>query len=69
MFINKYKPQVLEDIIGNSGTIKSIIKWFDEWYITGSETKNTCALISGPNGIGKTLTMELMIKKMNEINA
>jgi replication factor C subunit 1 len=65
MFINNYKPQVLENIIGNSAIIKSIIKWFDEWYITQRDIKNTCALISGSTGIGKTLTIELLIQKYN----
>lgn len=65
MFIHKYKPELLENIIGNSAVIKSIIKWFDEWYVIQRETKNTCALISGSNGIGKTLTIELLIQKYN----
>ena len=67
MLINKYKPHDLQDIIGNKTCINSIQNWFENWYTTKSETKtnskNTCALLSGPNGIGKTLAVELLIKK------
>ena len=62
MLIYKYKPEYLENIIGNASCIKSIQNWFENWYAT-SNTKNVCALLSGPNGIGKTLAVELLIKK------
>jgi len=62
MLIHKYKPEHLENIIGNTSSIKSIQNWFENWHAT-SNTKNVCALLSGPNGIGKTLAVELLIKK------
>jgi len=62
MLIYKYKPEHLENIIGNASCIKSIQNWFENWHAT-SNTKNVCALLSGPNGIGKTLAVELLIKK------
>ena len=65
MFIHDYKPASIENIVGNSTTIKSILTWLNEWYITSRDVKNTCALLSGPNGIGKTLTTELIIQQMN----
>ena len=68
MLIHKYKPENLENIIGNAPSIKSIQTWFENWHTTTTkttktDTKNVCALLSGPNGIGKTLTIELLIKK------
>jgi len=64
MLIHKYKPDILENIIGNKTCVNSIQSWFENWYAnTKSDTKNVCALLSGPNGIGKTLTVELLIKK------
>jgi replication factor C subunit 1 len=81
MLIHKYKPENLENIIGNAPCIKSIQTWFEIWHVeqenktktttttktkttkTKADTKNVCALLSGPNGIGKTLTVELLIKK------
>jgi len=66
MLIHKYKPENLENIIGNKNSISSIQSWFENWYAnTKTNTKNLCALLSGPNGIGKTLTVELLIKKYN----
>ena len=70
MLIHKYKPENLENIIGNTTCIKSIQNWFENWYTeketkTKTNAKNICALLSGPNGIGKTLTIELLIKKYN----
>ena len=68
MLIHKYKPEKLENIIGNATCIKSVQNWFENWYTekdTTSKTnsKNTCALLSGPNGIGKTLAIDLLIKQ------
>jgi replication factor C subunit 1 len=66
MLIHKYKPDILENIIGNKTSVNSIQSWFENWYAnTKTDSKSVCALLSGPNGIGKTLTMELMIKKMD----
>jgi replication factor C subunit 1 len=61
MLIHKYKPENLENIIGNATCIKSIQNWFENWNAT--KPKVVCALLSGPNGVGKTLTVELLIKK------
>jgi len=66
MYLYKYKPDNLENIIGNKTSINSIQSWFENWHAntnTKSDAKNVCALLSGPNGIGKTLTIELFIKK------
>jgi DNA polymerase III delta prime subunit len=68
MLIHKCKPENLENIVGNSTCIKSIQNWFDNWYTekeakSKTTSKNVCALLSGPNGVGKTLAVELLIKK------
>jgi replication factor C subunit 1 len=78
MLIHKYKVVHLQDIIGNKTCINSIQNWFENWYTekepkpetkTKTKSKTTvknvcvCALLSGPNGIGKTLAVELLIKK------
>ena len=65
MFIHKYKPELLENIIGNKNCVNSIQSWFENWYPLKTHSKDVCALLSGPNGIGKTLTIELLIKKYN----
>ena len=78
MFVDKYKPQNLENIIGNKQCILALQNWFEKWdtenkntnqdtkHMTktkGNKSKDICALLSGPSGIGKTLTIELFIKK------
>lgn len=76
MFINKYKPDNIQDIIGNKTCINSIQNWFENWYAekepktetkpkskTNAKNVCVCALLSGPNGIGKTLAVELLMKK------
>ena len=65
MLIHKYKPENLENIIGNKTCINSIQLWFENWYPLKTNSKDVCALLSGPNGIGKTLTVELLIEKYN----
>jgi replication factor C subunit 1 len=78
MFTDKYKPQIVENIVGNKQSILSIQNWFEKWCTENkntnqdtkqisktkeNKTKTICALLSGPSGIGKTLTVELFIKK------
>ena len=78
MFIDKYKPQLLEEVIGNSQNLIILQKWIENWRDKNKTneplpktTKNNkidakrevCALLSGISGIGKTLTVDLLIKK------
>ena len=73
MFTDKYKSQILENIIGNKLCIDNLQKWLENWLdnknpdINGKSDKhkNICALLSGPSGIGKTLCVDLLIKKYN----
>jgi len=61
MFTTKYCPKKLDDFIGNKSVILPFIRWLLEW---NTDDKNTrCALISGINGIGKSLLAELILKK------
>lgn len=61
MFINKYKPVSSNDIIGNKNNINNFINWLKIW---DENNKCKCALISGNSGIGKSLTIELVLKEM-----
>jgi replication factor C subunit 1 len=61
MFSTKYKPTKLSDFVGNSKSIQPFIKWLLTW--EPSNKKNRCALVSGLNGIGKSLLVELILKK------
>ena len=65
MFTDKYKPQILENIVGNKLCIDNLNKWFENWDAEKNEkkNKNICALLYGTSGIGKTLCVDLFIKK------
>lgn len=99
MFTSKYRPNKLDDFIGNKSVIQPFIKWLLEWEpikipdkktvekktskkktatkdattkdATTKDTKtkvtpnmkNRCALVSGLNGVGKSLLVELILKK------
>jgi len=63
LWINKYKPLTLNNIIGNVNQIKSI----KEWLINLSNNKNQGIIISGNQGLGKTLTIKLLLNELNYI--
>jgi hypothetical protein len=41
MYIDKYKPQFLENIIGNKQSIDTIHKWFESWFDEKNKKKVT----------------------------
>jgi len=59
MYTSKYRPNKIEHFIGNKEIVRPFIEWLLEW----DNNKNKCALISGPYGIGKTLFVEIILKK------
>lgn len=61
LFIDKYKSIHYKDVCGNKNNIKKIIDWFYNWNLN---TKK-CLLLTGPVGIGKTLSIELICKNLN----
>lgn len=60
MFTIKYKPVSSNDIIGNKNNINNLSTWIKEW---DENNKFKCALISGNSGIGKSLSIELILKE------
>ncbi len=61
LWTNKYKPSNISDIIGNKLSISKI----DEWLEKFNNHNNNAIIISGSHGIGKTLSVELLLKKYN----
>ncbi len=61
LFTEKYTPKHLGEFIGNKNQILPFIRWLLEWDPNNKKTK--CALISGVNGIGKSVFVELILKK------
>lgn len=63
MFTIKYKPRTLSEFIGNNIAIPTFTNWLTNWDSNNKKTK--CLLISGVNGIGKSLIVELMTQNYN----
>ncbi len=61
MFTTIYRPKKVEHFVGNQIVIQPFIRWLLEWEPTNK--KNKCALVSGLTGIGKSLLVELLLKK------
>ena len=68
-WVEKYRPGVFEDFIGNSDLVKEL----EDWLITWNTQKKKVVLIAGPAGVGKTSVAYYLIKKYNyefvEVNA
>jgi DNA polymerase III delta prime subunit len=62
-WINKYRPRNLNDIIGN----KKEIDQFKNWILNLSSGKSQGLIISGNQGLGKTLTIKLLLDSMGYI--
>lgn len=61
MFTTTYRPKKIEEFVGNKQIIQPLIEWLLEW--NPDNKKQKCALISGICGIGKSLFVDLILKK------
>ena len=61
LWINKYKPKVLNEIIGHKIQIKKIKDWINNL----NNTKNQSIIITGSHGIGKSLTIKIIFEEMD----
>jgi replication factor C subunit 1 len=68
MFTTTYRPKKIEDFVGNKQNVQPFIQWLLDW--DANDKKKKCALISGVCGIGKSLFVDIMLKKhdYNAIN-
>ncbi|MCG3222954.1 MAG: replication factor C large subunit, partial [Candidatus Heimdallarchaeota archaeon] len=68
-WVEKYRPGVFEDFIGNSDLVQEL----ENWLLTWNSQKKKVVLIAGPAGVGKTSVVYYLIKKYNyesvEVNA
>lgn len=61
LWINKWKPTDITEIVGNKQAVMKI----DEWLSKFDKHNNNSIIISGSHGIGKTLAIELLLNKYN----
>lgn len=60
LWVNKYRPKELSQIIGH----KNQINKFKDWLLNiKTKLKNNAIIISGNHGIGKTLTIQLILEE------
>jgi replication factor C subunit 1 len=71
MFVDKYAPKSVTDIIGHKEQISQITNWLQAWDDGLPTTR--AILVTGPPGIGKTTTIHLIAEslgyKVKEYNA
>ena len=58
LWINKYKPKFIKNIIGNVKQIETFKQWLNN-------SVNSSIIISGNQGLGKTLTIKLILEEFN----
>lgn len=63
LWINKYKPSKLSELIGVQNQITKIKNWLNNLH----ETKSQGLVISGNQGLGKSLTIKLILEEMKFI--
>lgn len=57
LWTEKYKPKSIKEIVGQEKHISEILKWIDSW------KPGKALLISGPPGVGKTVSVEVIAKE------
>ena len=63
LWINKYKPSNINEIIGHGNQINAL----KSWLLNLPNAKNQSIIIYGNQGIGKTLCIKLLLEEQNYI--
>jgi replication factor C large subunit len=58
----KHKPQTLKEVVGNKAAKQKFLTWLKSW--SKGIPKKRAALLHGPPGIGKTVTVEASAKEL-----
>jgi replication factor C large subunit len=67
MFVEKYRPSKLSEVVGQDDSLKKVVSWFKNW------KPGKALLLHGPAGVGKTSSIESLASESNydfiEMNA
>ncbi|MEM2094464.1 MAG: replication factor C large subunit, partial [Candidatus Bathyarchaeia archaeon] len=67
----KHRPSSISEFVGNTEALNSVRRWLDSW--TAGPPSKKGALLYGPPGVGKTLSVSLLAQELNfdlvEMNA
>jgi len=83
LWAEKYRPQTLDQLVGNADHIKRLVHWLSAWHSKhasadhgqgkGKQSEHKAVLISGPPGVGKTTAARVVLKQAGydvvELNA
>ncbi len=73
LWVNKYQPKELTEVVGNAAKISRLKDWLNNWHSQLQRRNSKAILISGPPGIGKTTSAKLVSAKLGydcfEVNA
>ena len=58
LWVERYKPKTLADVVGHKEQISSLLAWLRDWEMVPSLPR--AALVTGPPGIGKTTVAHLV---------
>jgi len=53
IWVEKYRPKRVAEVVGNKDSVKAFVEWMSEWEL-GKPPKKKAVLLYGPAGIGKT---------------
>jgi len=67
LWINKYRPTKLEQVIGNKSQCVKFLNWLDILSDPKNTIKSRGIIINGNQGLGKTLTIKLLLEKRKYI--
>ena len=62
LWIKKYRPKSIADIIGNSNQIYKIINWLKNFH---NEKSQASIIISGNHGIGKSIIIKIILEELD----
>ena len=56
LWVDKYEPRSIKEIVGNGSAVGRLVDWLKKW---NSGTTPRACLLSGPPGVGKSLSAKL----------